>query len=109
MATIDQLIGTLTTLVSQPIRFAGSVTISCAAAGSYAAGDVLSSTTTNNVGQATYVPHLSRTAGQPFTIVAIRATSSNTALLSRMRCYWFTNQPTPVDVEMDDNAVFAIN
>lgn len=100
-------LASLQAVVQQPIRFASSVTITCAAAGDYAAGDVLSNSASNNVGVATYVANLSRTAGLPAVIVAIRAISSNASLLSRMRCQWFTTMPLPANVEMDDNAVFG--
>ncbi len=94
-------------LVAQPIRYAASTTIICAAAGDYAAGDVLSNSATNLAGLPTYVPNLARTPGQAAVIVAIRAVSTNASLLSRMRCQWFATMPLPAEVEMDDNAVFS--
>lgn len=92
-----------------PFRFASSVLITCAAAGDYAAGDVWSSTATNTAGKATYVPNLARPGSGLAVIVGIRAVSSNASLLNRMRLQWFQGDPLAADVEMDDNAVFALS
>lgn len=92
-----------------PFRYASSVTITCVAGSDYAAGDVWGPVATDTIGRATYIPNLARSQGQLITITAIRAISSNASLLNRMRLQWFSSAPVVAEVEMDDNAVFALN
>jgi hypothetical protein len=94
----------------QPIRFVGQTILTCAAAGDYAAGDVLNTSATNNAGQATFVPNLARTAGGPVQLAAVRTScnATNGLVVAQIRLHWFTAPPLVAEVEMDDNAVFSM-
>lgn len=95
----------------EPVRYAGSSLLTCAAATDYAAGDVLSASASNNVGAATYVDNLARSAGGVVNLSAVRAlcNATNGLVVAQIRLHWFTGAPAVAEVEMDDNAVFAIN
>ena len=92
----------------RPVRFAGWAEVPCAAAGDYAAGDVLSASATANAGRATYVPKLARDRGGVATIVGIRATCTEDAVLTSLRLHFFKRAPLVAEVEMDDNAAFDL-
>lgn len=104
--SIEDLIAQL----KEPIRFAGSAFVICAAAGDYAAGDVLSNSATDTLGVPTYVPSLARSPGGVVQLVAVRAVcaASNGAVLAQVRLHWFHTDPLAAEVEMDDNAAFSI-
>ena len=102
--TIEALLQAL----QEPIHYASSVRITCAAAGDYAAGDVLSSTATAGAGLATYVPNLARTPGGVANFAAVRGRCSEDAVLLAPRYHWFSAPPAAADVEMDDNAAFDL-
>ena len=55
----------------RPVRLAATVTVRCAAAGDYAALDVMAASATDTAGQATRVPSLARENGGVATIVGI--------------------------------------
>ena len=92
----------------RPVRLASSVRVQCAAAGDYAAGDVMSSIVTDTLGRATYVPNLALDKGGLATIVTIRARCSIAAVANNLRLHFFKQAPLVAEVEMDDNAVFAL-
>ena len=94
--------------LQEPIHYASSVRITCAAAANYTAGDVLSSTATAGAGLATYVPNLARTPGGVANFAAVRARCSEDAVLLAPRFRWFSAPPAAADVEMDDNAAFDL-
>lgn len=105
---IVALLNDIKMLMSRPLRFADKVTITCAAAGDYAAGDVWSASATNNTGLATQV-NLCQVPGRTATVAAVFAVSSNTSLLNSLRLQMFSENPGSAEVEMDDNAVFALS
>ena len=85
-----------------------TVEVLCAAAGDYAAGDVMSLTATADLGRATYVPNLARVPGGVATIVGIHALCSEDAVAFNLRLHFFKQAPLVAEVEMDDNAPFSI-
>ena len=90
------------------LRYACSVSVICAAASDYAAGDVLSANATANAGRATYFPNLAHEPGGVATIVSITATCSEDAVLTSLRLHFLRQAPAVADVEMDDNAPFDL-
>ena len=103
--------GNLEALLAQlltPVRYAAGVRVSCAAAGDYAALDVMSASATDTAGTATYVPNLARTAGGVVTFQTIRVKCSEDAVLTSLRLHFFNAAPLAAEVEMDDNAAFSI-
>ena len=92
----------------EPIRLAATVRIRCAAAGDYAALDVMSNSVTDGFGLPTFVPNLARSEGGVATIVGVRVTCNEDAVLNQLRLYFFNQAPTPAEVEMDDNIAFDI-
>jgi len=94
--------------IQEPVHYAGTAKITCAAAGNYLAGDVLSASATDTAGRATYVPNLARTPGGIANFAAIRARCSEDAVLLAPRFHWFSAAPAAADVEMDDNAPFDL-
>ena len=94
--------------LQSPIRLASSVRVLCAAAGDYAAGDVMTSTATADQGQAVRVPNLARVPGGVAVIRSIRAVCSEDAVANNLRLHFFTEAPLVAEVEMDDNAPFSI-
>ena len=102
--TVEDLLSELL----RPVRLAASVIVQCAAAGDYAALDVMSATATADLGRATRVPSLSRTRGGVATIVGIRALCSEDAVANSLRLHFFKQAPLVAEVEMDDNIAFSI-
>lgn len=86
----------------------GTVGNTVAAAGDYAALDVLSNDANNGLGQPWYVGGLSRVRGRPFWLVGVRARCSEDSVAFRLRIHAFRRRPHP-STEMDDNAAFALN
>lgn len=102
---------TLEALLAQllvPTRFVGSVSLTAAAAGDYAAGDVMSNSVTDTLGVPMYIPGIARTKGGVVNIQAIRAVCSEDAVLVTMRLHFFTLAPLPGEVEMDDNIAYTV-
>lgn len=97
--------------LAQPLRFAGSTTIIAAAAGDYAAGNVISNSSTDTTGVPNRANAMSRTTGGCAILQGIRAVCGATSglVVAPIRLYWFAYPPTPTEVEMDDRAAFAIN
>ena len=86
-----------TVVVSKPI----------AAAGDYAANDVLSESATADAGTAWHVSGLVDTPGRPFLLTCVRATCSEDSVLARLRLHGFRRRPN-ASTEMDDNAAFTV-
>ena len=96
---IDWIKGIVTTSPPVPVR---SVALKrLAAAGDYAAEDVLSESATNTVGTPFTFPGVGRTNGGAFRITQAIALLSTTALTPRLTLYLFTTMPSS---ELDDNA-----
>lgn len=78
-----------------------SVTVTCAAAENYTAGDVMSSTATGDAGAATEVE-----LGDTYDVTRIKqiiALCSEDSVLNRLRLHFYDYNPAAADVEMDDN------
>ena len=86
-----------------------SVTLTCAAAGNYTAGDVMSASATGDAGTATAVPVGGR--GEIVNVRQVIAVCSEDSVLNRLRLHFYNYNPAAADVEMDDNAAgdFAKN
>ena len=111
MGQIIESAPTLEALLNQlvaPTRYVGSVSLIAAAAGDYAAGDVMSNSVTDTLGLPLYIAGLARTKGGVVNIQAIRAVCSEDAVLVTLRLHFFTLLPTPAEVEMDDNIAFTV-
>lgn len=77
-----------------------------AAAGDYAANDVLSQSATNNAGVHWVFTNAARSAGGSGWITKARATCSVDAMATRLRIWLFDADPT--ETEKDDNAAFSL-
>lgn len=84
----------------------GTASKALAAAGDYAANDMLSESAT--VGTAWYVGGLSRAPGRPFWLVGVRARCSEDSMLFRLRLHGFRRRPN-ASTEQRDNEAFTIN
>lgn len=78
-----------------------SVTLTCAAATDYTAGDVMSSSGTDGVGVALAVPVGGR--GDVVNVRQVVAVCSEDSVLNRLRLHFYNYNPAAADVEMDDN------
>lgn len=87
----------------QPARRTRNVRLVAAAAGSYAAADVISNSVTDTLGLPNRVIGVVNAAGEVAILDAIVATCSEDSVLFRLRLHWYNYQPLPADVEMDDN------
>lgn len=87
----------------QPARRTKVVRLVAAAAGDYAAADVISNSVTDTLGLANAVPGVVNVAGETAILDAVSATCSEDSVLNRLRLHWYNYQPLPADVEMDDN------
>lgn len=108
MAVRSNIIGQELESVTELRRFS-SVTLTCAAAGNYTAGDVMSNSATGDAGVALEVPVGGR--GEIVTVKQIVAVCSEDSVLNRLRLHFYNYNPAAADVEMDDNAAgdFAKN
>ena len=106
--SLSEIADLLDTLLRDPIRYAASVQVTCAAAGDYAAGDAISASATDTLGRAIWVPDLARPPGGVATIMTIVAKCSEDAVLASLRLFWFLEEPQPAAVEMDDNVAFDL-
>ena len=77
-----------------------------AAAGNYAANDVLSDNATDGQATAWEFVDCARSPGASFWITGIYANCSEDSILARIRIHWFT--AVPAGAELDDNAAFAL-
>lgn len=80
-----------------------TTTLTAAAASGYTAGDVISQSATNDAGVAISFP-----VGGACLIIGVNAVCSEDSVLNRIRLHLFADNPTAAEVEMDDNAAFAI-
>lgn len=85
-----------------------TATLTAAAAGNYAAGDVVSNSATDTEGDPLTFSNIVRGDGREFLIVGARAICSEDSVVWRLRLHFFDAVPAAADVEMDDNAAFAI-
>ena len=104
LSTLERLVSEL----RDPIRRLGYVSVAVAAAGDYAALDVMSNSATDTAGLPLKLPDIARVNGGPVTIRRIVAKCSEDAVLTRLRLHWFNVEPLPAEVEMDDNIAFDI-
>lgn len=79
-------------------------TITCAAAGNYAALDVMSASATDGAGAATEVAIGGQ--GEIRRIVQVDARCSEDSVTFRGRLHFYNDAPLATEVEMDDNAAF---
>ena len=79
-----------------------------AAAGDYAALDVLSESASAGIGSAWYVGELARARGKSFWLVGVRARCTEDSVAFRLRLHGFRRRPNAA-TEMDDNAGFTVN
>ncbi len=86
-----------------PARRMVSVGFVAAAAGDYAAADVISNNVTDTFGVALPVGTVVSTAGEVAILDAIVARCSEDSVLFRLRLHFYNTNPLPADVEMDDN------
>ena len=93
--------------VEIPIRKV-TATLTCAAAGNYDAGDVLSASASAGVGTATTLSNLAGANGEVVTIYGVSAVCSEDSVAFRARLHFFDAAPAAAEVEMDDAAAFAI-
>ena len=77
-----------------------------AAAGNYAANDVLSGNATDGQGDAWEFRDCARTNGGSFWITSLHGDCSEDSILARIRVHFFTSNP--IGAELDDNAAFAL-
>ena len=94
--------------IISPVRLAAIPAVTLAAAGDYAALDVMSNSATANAGLPIYVKDLAREPGGVATIKSIAARCSIAAVLASLRLHFFRELPLVAEVEMDDNAAFSL-
>ena len=95
--------------IISPVRLAAIPAVTLAAAGDYAALDVMSNSATANAGLPIYVKELAREPGGVATIKSITARCSIAAVLASLRLHFFRELPLVAEVEMDDNAAFSLS
>ena len=95
--------GSATTVLG---TLSGASTGVIAAAGDYAANDILSNSATNGAGVAWVFDRISRQGGGSGWIMGARLTCSVDALVPRMRLWLFDANPSAS--ELDDNAAFSL-
>jgi hypothetical protein len=104
-------VGTIITSVSagvasalaQPARRFRNVALIAAAAGNYAAADVVSQDVNDTFGLPNLVPNVVDAAGQVALLDSISATCTEDSIVFRLRLHFYNYAPLPADVEMDDN------
>ncbi len=92
--------------LASPARRIVSVSFLAAAAGDYAAGDVISNSVTDTLGLPLYLADIVDTAGQAGILDKIVIKCSEDSLLCRFRFHFYADMPLPAEVEMDDNIAF---
>lgn len=86
--------------------FHNSVTLTAAAAGNYAAGDVISNDADNTEGVALTFSNVARQQGRGGYIDRACVTCSTDTVVGRIRLWLFHTNPTAS--ELDDNAAFSL-
>jgi hypothetical protein len=87
----------------QAARRVRSVRLVAAAAGDYAAADVISNSVTDTLGLPNRVIGVVNNAGDLAILDYVNVTCSEDSVLFRLRLHWYNYRPLPADVEMDDN------
>ncbi len=87
----------------QPARRIVSAGFNAAAAGDYAAADVISNSVTDTLGVPLKFPAVVDVAGQVAILDKIVARCSEDSILARFALDFYTRLPLPAEVEMDDN------
>lgn len=90
-------------VVNVPARRVISIGFNAAAAGDYAALDIMSNSVTDTAGWAIPVSGVVDTAGQVAILDKVVARCSEDSVLNRLRLHFYRYNPLPGDVEMDDN------
>ena len=90
-------------IIEEDKKFA-TVSVTVAAAGDYAANDVMSNSATGDAGVAKAVPVGGK--GEIVNVRQIIATCTEDSVLNRLRLHFYNYSPAAADVEMDDNAAF---
>ena len=105
---LNDLIQAIRNLVARLSGSGAAVTAvkNLAAAGNYAANDVLSDNATDGQGTAWEFVNCARENGASFWITGVQATCSEDSILARIRIHWF--DAYPAGAELDDNAAFAL-
>lgn len=85
-----------------------SQTVVVEAAGDYAAGDVLSNSDTADAGVAAEFAGVGLKAAAVVTLVGINARMNAPSWAGQLQLHFFSRAPVAAEVEMDDNAAFAI-
>ena len=94
--------------VQEPAQF--SVTLTAAAAGDYAANDIVSNSAVDGSGVAGVITGVGP-AGSLAILDGINAVCSEDSVVMQLRIHFYNYNPAAADVELDDNAVadFAKN
>ncbi len=100
----DSMPVTLTgTSTVAPITRVLTAAFNAAAAGDYAAGDVVSTNVTDTLGVALSLGPVVNVAGQVAILDKVVARCSEDSILARLRLHFYRDNPLPTEVEMDDN------
>lgn len=91
------------TVVTAPARRIVSFNFFAAAAGDYAALDMVSNNVTDNQAQAYYLPNIVDKAGDVAILDSITSRCNEDSVLWRLRLHFYRENPLPSEVEMDDN------
>ncbi len=86
-----------------PARRVVSTFFIAAAAGDYAAGDIMSNSVTDNQAIALRIDGVVDVAGQVAILDKVVARCSEDSVLNRLRLHFYRENPLPAEVEMDDN------
>lgn len=89
-----------------PPAYMVSATLTCAAAGNYAANDVISQSATSDAGVALTLSNVVNRAGKTAILDSISAVCSEDSVVWRLRLHFYDYSPAAADVEMDDNVAF---
>ena len=94
--------------VELPLRRIQATLTVDASGGNYTAGDVVGNDDTASGGDPLTVENIAAQHGKVITIYGITAICSEDSVTFRPRLHFFDAVPAAADVEMDDNAAFAI-
>lgn len=90
----------------RPAARSVSVTLTAAAAGDYAANDVVSNSATGDAGVAGQIAAAVTNNGEVAILDSVSAVCSEDSVVFRLRLHFYNYNPAAADVEMDDNAAF---
>lgn len=91
-----------------PARRMVSATLTTVAGGNYDAGDVIGNDADNTEGDPVTFDAVVSEVGETAILDGVVAICSEDGLLCRLRLHFFNAVPAAAEVEMDDNAAFAI-